>query len=149
VVALLACGTASPPAASTTPVSASARTVAFNPADFPGLKACPESGSGDHYLAAEQSGNPDQYAADKPEIDGWKSAGATEIYVAVFANAAAGCGVTSPHTPDGQLAQALVIHFGAESQATASFQSRIAAYQQGGRRGPQCRDAQGFRGWTG
>lgn len=110
----------------------SAKSVAHDPSDFPRLRTCPESGSADHYLTAEQSANPDQYAADKPEFDGWRSAGASDIYVVVYANAASGCGVTTPHTADGLLAHILAIEFKDASTAASSFMAQQLQFQQKG-----------------
>jgi hypothetical protein len=110
----------------------SAKSVAYDTNDLPGLQTCPESGSGDHYLTSEQTNNPDQYSADKPEFDAWRSAGANDIYVVVYANAASGCGVISPTTPDGKLAQVLTIRFYDASAAATSFNTFKSQAEQKG-----------------
>jgi len=103
----------------------SAQTVASNSSDFSSLQKCPESGSWDHYLTAEQSKNPSQYATDKSELDSLKAAGADDTYVVVYADSSAGCGTFGAETPSGKEAEDFAIRFKDASAASASFKNDL------------------------
>src|SRR5438045_1829223 len=93
VLVLAACGgSAGTGGAASSPKPTSAETVASNSSDFSGLSKCPESGSWDTYLKAEQAKDPAQYTTDKSDWDGLKTAGANDSYIAVYADATSACG---------------------------------------------------------
>ncbi|TMD14471.1 MAG: hypothetical protein E6I96_09310 [Chloroflexi bacterium] len=70
----------------------SAQSVASNSSDFPGMQKCPESGSWDNYLKAEQAKDPTQFQSDKSDWDSLKAAGANDSYVGVYADDSSHCG---------------------------------------------------------
>ncbi len=106
----------------------SAQTVASSSGDFTGLQKCAESGSWDHYLAAEQSKDPGQYATDKQNFDAAKSAGANDTYVAVYAADPSACGTFSSATPTGKEAQVYAIRFKDSAAASANFKSQLSQF---------------------
>lgn len=122
VLVLAACGGGNTPGASGPP---SAQSVAANDADWSGLQKCPESGTWDSYLAAEQTKAPDQYQTDKKSWDDLKASGANDSYVAVYSANASHCGEFGAANPSngtpGQVAYVYVIRFKDTSSATASY----------------------------
>lgn len=101
----------------------SAESVASNSSDFPGLTKCPESGSWDSYLKAEQAKDPTQYSSDKSQWDNLKAGGANDGYVAVYADQASSCGNFGSDTPSGKVANVYAVRFKDESSASASFKA--------------------------
>src|SRR5256885_14892820 len=69
------------PALSTSP---SAQSIAGNDSDFSGMTKCPESGSWDDFLKAEQQSDPTTYEADQKDWDQMKASGAGDGYVAAY-----------------------------------------------------------------
>lgn len=121
-LAIVACGAANGADALR---PSSAQTVASNSGDFSGLTRCPESGTWDHYLSAEQSKNPSQYATDKSELDTLRSAGANDTYVVVYADSSSGCGAFGSNTPTGKLAEVYAIRFKDAAAAGANFKNDL------------------------
>lgn len=119
---LVACGGANG-VVGTPPTSA--QTVASNSSDFQGLQKCPESGTWDHYLSAEQAKNPSQYATDKSSLDDLKAAGANDTYVAVYADSASNCGNFGADTPSGKVAEVYAIRFKDASAAGANYKTNL------------------------
>ena len=122
---LVACGGSSGAAGGggSAPKETSAKTVAANPSDFSGLSPCPESGSWDDYLKAEQAKNPSQYATDKSDWDKLKAAGANDSYVAVYSDSPGSCGQFGNGQPSGKLANVFAIRFKDGTSAQTSYTS--------------------------
>ncbi len=99
----------------------SAETVASSSSDFSGLQKCPESGTWENYLKAEQAKDPTQYDTDKKDLDNLNAAGANDTYVAVYAAATSDCGNFGSDTPTGKVAQIYTIRFKDSSAASANF----------------------------
>lgn len=122
-VVLGACGGGSGPSAPGAQGPPSAQSVAQNSSDFPGMQKCPESGSYDSYLKAEQTKNPDQYQTDKSIWDSTKAAGANDSYIAVYAANASDCGQFSAGTPTGKVAYVYAIRFKDTTSASSSYKA--------------------------
>jgi hypothetical protein len=122
---LAACGASSGggAAAGNTSHETSAKTVAASSTDFPGMTMCPESGSWDDYLKAEQAADPSQYTTDKSDWNKLKAAGANDSYVAVYADNASSCGHFGSDQPSGKLATVYAIRFKDTASAQASYGS--------------------------
>jgi len=101
----------------------SAESVASSSGDFPGLSKCPESGSWDSYLKAEQAKDPTQYSTDKGDWDGLKAAGANDSYVAVYAESSSACGNFGSDTPTGKAVDIYAVRFKDESSAAANYKA--------------------------
>ena len=99
----------------------SAETVGSNSSDFAGMQKCPESGTWDSYLKAEQEKDPSQYETDKKDLDDLKAAGANDTYVAVYAASTSDCGNFGADTPSGKVAQIYTIRFKDMASASANF----------------------------
>ena len=127
-VMLAACGGGSGPGGLAGP--SSAQTVAQSSNDFPGLQKCPQSGSYDDYLKAEQTANPTQYQSDKTRWDDLKKAGANDSFVAAYGSDNASCGqVGSPASaPTGKFAEVLAFRFKDSASAAASYKSQGGAF---------------------
>ena len=123
VCALLiaACGGGSSGGGGTAQQQTSAETVASNSSDFSGLQKCPESGTWDNYLKAEQQKDPSQYGTDKKDLDDLKAAGANDTYVVVYAGNNTDCGKFGSDTPSGKVAQIYAVRFKDSSNASANF----------------------------
>ena len=124
VAVLAACGGSSGGGGSA-PQRTSAETVASSSSDFAGLEKCPESGTWDHYLSAEQSKNPSQYSTDKSSFETLTAAGADDTYIAVYADVASGCGNFGADTPTGKLAEVYAIRFKDAASASASYTTSL------------------------
>lgn len=118
---LTACGGGSGPNAPSASGPPSAQTVAQSANDFPGLQKCPESGSYDSYLKAEQTKNPGQYNTDKTTWDDLKSSGANDSFIAVYAANASDCAQFAAGTPSGKVAYVYAIRFKDTTSAAASY----------------------------
>ena len=101
----------------------SAQSVAQNSNDFPGMQKCPESGSYESYLKAEETKNPDQFKTDKTMWADLKTAGANDSYIAVYAASASDCGKFSAGTPSGKVAYVYAIRFKDATSASASYKA--------------------------
>ena len=124
VFLLAACGGSSGGSGSQTQQKqTSAETVAYNSSDFPGLSKCPESGSWDNYLKAEQAADPSQYATDKSDWEGLKAAGANDSYVSVQADTSSGCGNFGTDTPTGKVVNVYSVRFKDDASASANFKT--------------------------
>jgi hypothetical protein len=123
VLLLAACGGSSGGGA--TQQKTSAETVGSGSSDFPSLQKCPESGTWDHYLTAEQTKNPSQYSTDKSDLDTLKAAGADDTYVAVYADTTSGCGNFGADTPTGKIADVYAIRFKDASSAGANYKTNL------------------------
>jgi len=123
VLLLAACGGSSGGGAAQQKTSA--ETVGSNSSDFASLQKCPESGTWDHYLTAEQTKNPSQYSTDKSDLDTLKTAGADDTYVAVYADTSAGCGNFGADTPTGKIADVYAIRFKDASAAAANYKATL------------------------
>ena len=120
---LAACG--GPSGSGSTQQPTSAEAVGSGSADFAGLQKCPESGTWDHYLTAEQAKNPSQYTTDKSDLDSLKAAGANDTYVAVYSDATSGCGNFGSDTPTGKVADVYAIRFKDSSSAAANYKTNL------------------------
>jgi hypothetical protein len=101
----------------------SAQAIAANDSDFSGMTKCPESGSWDTYLKAEQTKDPSQYQTDKTNWDDEKSAGANDSYIAVYSASASDCGGFGSSTPTGKVAYVFAIRYKDNSSASASYKA--------------------------
>jgi hypothetical protein len=121
VLILAACGGSSG-GGGNPPQETSAKTVASNSSDFSGLTSCPESGSWDDYLKAEQSKDPNQYSSDKSDWDSLKAAGANDSYIAVYADESSHCG-NFGNEPSGKVVDIYAIRFKDANAASANFKT--------------------------
>jgi predicted molibdopterin-dependent oxidoreductase YjgC len=101
----------------------SAKAVAANDSDFSGMTSCPESGSWDTYLKAEQTKDPSQYQTDKTNWDDSKAAGANDSYIAVYSASAADCGGFGATTPTGKVAYVFTVRYKDTNSASASYKA--------------------------
>jgi hypothetical protein len=122
VLLLAACGGSSGSGAASPSPQTSAQTVASNSGDFPGLTKCPESGSWQSYLSAEQAKDPSQYTSDKTDWDNLKAAGANDSYIAVYADSSSHCG-TFGAEPSGKVVDIYAIRFKDVNGASANFKT--------------------------
>src|SRR5712664_235919 len=126
-VVLAACGGNSPgPIGVTGPPSAQA--IAANDSDFSGMHKCPESGSWDSYLKAEETKNPSQYQTDKSSWDDLKAAGANDSYIAVYAENTSDCGQFAAGTPSGKVAYVYAVRFKDSTSASTNFKTNSKAF---------------------
>lgn len=102
---------------------ASAQSVASNSSDFTGLQKCPESGSYESYLKAEQTANPTQYQTDKATWDGMKAAGANDSFVTVYVEKTSDCGQFGSGTPSDKVAYVFAIRFKDDASASANYKT--------------------------
>jgi hypothetical protein len=101
---------------------ATAKDVAADSQDFPGMQSCPESGTWDEYLAALQKSDPNSYDSEKKDWDDMKAAGATEGYVSSYAEKPEECGRLSSNMEiTGKAAYVFAVHFKDEASAQASY----------------------------
>lgn len=121
VAVLAACGGGSGPGLPGTSAQASAQSVASGSSDFPAMQKCPESGSYDSYLKAEQTADPTQYQSDKSSWDDLKASGADDSYIVVYAESSSDCGQFASGTPSGKVAYVYVIRFKDSASASASY----------------------------
>lgn len=101
----------------------SAEKVAANDSDFSGLQKCPESGSWENYLRAEQAKDPTQYQTDKTSWDDLKAAGANDSYIAVYAKNSTDCGQFASGTPAGKVAYVFAVRFKDSASASSNYKS--------------------------
>jgi hypothetical protein len=88
------------------------------------LQRCPQSGSWEDHLKAEQTNNPTQYATDKSGLDALKAGGADDTYVAVYGDSAASCSsYNSQAPPSGKVVNVYAIRFKDESAASANYKT--------------------------
>ena len=125
--ALAACGGGSGPSLGVTGPP-SAQTVASNGSDFSGMQKCPESGTWDNYLKAEQTKDPTQYQTDKSDWDSMKAAGANDSYIAVYAVNATDCGQFGGGNPSGKVAYVFAIRFKDSNSASTNFKSNSKSF---------------------
>jgi len=101
----------------------SAQSVASNSSDFPGMQRCPESGSWDNYLKAEQAKDPTQFQSDKSDWDSLKAAGANDSYVGVYADDSSHCGNFGSDQATGKIVDVYAVRFKDSSSASANFKT--------------------------
>jgi hypothetical protein len=86
------------------------------------MQSCPESGTWDQYLATLQKNDPNSYDSEKKDWDDLKAAGATDGYVASYAEKASECGRLSGNLEiTGKAAYVFAVHFKDEASASASY----------------------------
>ena len=128
-LALAACGGSSGGGGGgTTTHETSAETVASSSSDFSGLAKCPESGTWDNYLKAEQTKDPSQYASDKSDWDGLKAAGANDSYIAVYSASSSGCGSFGAAAPSGMVVNIYAIRFKDSASASDNFKTNSKTF---------------------
>src|SRR5256886_573070 len=118
---LAACGGSAGPSLPGSQGPASAQSVASGSADFTGMQKCPESGSYETYLKAEQTTDPTQYQTEKATWDDLKAAGANDSYIVVYVENASDCGQFASGTPSGKVAYVYAIRFKDSTSASASY----------------------------
>lgn len=124
VLALAACGSPAGSGGSSPAGPATAQSIVANGSDFSGLDKCPQSGSWDDYLKAEQQTDPSTYATDKAEWDQLKAAGADDGYVAAYAQNTSDCAIFSSNSlAKGRVAYAFIVRFKDESSAQANYKT--------------------------
>lgn len=123
VFLLAACGGGSTGSGTAVAGPPSAQTVAANDSDFSGMTKCPESGSWDNYLKAEQSKDPSQYQTDKSSWDDTKTAGADDSYIAVYAASSSDCGQFGAGSPSGKVAYVFAVRFKDTTKASADYKA--------------------------
>jgi hypothetical protein len=128
LLVLAACGNGPGLSTSSPNGPASAQSVASNPSDFPGLQRCPESGSYDNYLKAEQAASSDQYDTDKKTWDDLKAGGADDSYIVVDAQNTSDCGQFGTGTPTNKVAYVFVIRFKDAASAAANYSTTSQAF---------------------
>ena len=85
---------------------------------------CPESGSWDDYLKAEQQSDPTTYETDKKDWDRMKASGADDGYVAAYAQNSSECAIFSTDTPPkGKVTYVFVVRFKDQTSAEASYKT--------------------------
>jgi hypothetical protein len=122
VFLLAACGGGSGPSLGVSGPP-SAKAVAANDSDFSGMSKCPESGSWDTYLKAEQTKDPSQYQTDKTNWDDEKAAGANDSYIAVYSASPSDCGGFGTSTPSGKAVYVFAIRYKDSNSASASYKA--------------------------
>jgi len=99
----------------------SAHSVAQSSSDFFGVQKCPDSGSYDTYLQAEQAKAPTRYATDKKTWDDLKAAGADDSYIAAAAVTASDCGQFGSSNLQGKVAEVFAVRFTDSAKAAADY----------------------------
>jgi hypothetical protein len=99
----------------------SAQSVAENSGDLSGLQRCPQSGSYDKYLQAEQAKAPDRYTTDKKTWDDLKAAGADDSYISASADSSASCDQFGSSNFQGKVADVFAVRFKDSAKAAAAF----------------------------
>ncbi len=99
----------------------SAQSVAQSSSDFSGVQKCPESGSYESYLQAEQAKAPDRYATDKKTWDDLKAAGANDSYIAANAGSPSDCNQFGSSNIQGKVADVFAIRFKDSTEAAAAY----------------------------
>ena len=127
-VMLAACGGSSGPSLPVVQGPPSAQTVVGNESDFSGMHKCPESGSWESYLKAEQTKNPSQYDTDKKSWDDLKAAGANDSYVGVYAQDTSDCGQFAAGTPSAKVANVYAIRFKDTTSASSNFKTNSKTF---------------------
>jgi hypothetical protein len=106
----------------------SAKSVAESSSDFSGVKKCPEAGSYDAYLKAEQTKSPDLYRADSKDWSDLKSSGANDGYIAVYAADTSECGQFENGSPAGKVAYVFAIRYRDGSSAASAYKSAAGQF---------------------
>ena len=107
----------------------SAQSLAANDSDYSGMSKCPQSGSWDDYLKAEQQSDPTNYQTDKANWDQLKASGADDGYVAAYAQDASECaifGAAAP--PKGKVTYVFVVRFKDEASAQAGYKTSAKTF---------------------
>jgi len=122
-VLFAACGGSAGPSLPGSQGPASAQSVASGSSDFTAMQKCPESGSYETYLKAEQTADPAQYQTEKTTWDDLKAAGANDSYIVVYAENTSDCGQFASGTPSGKVAYVYAIRFKDSSSAAANYKT--------------------------
>jgi hypothetical protein len=120
-VVLAACGGLSGSGTPAVQGPPSAQKVAANSSDFGGMQICPESGTWDSYLKAEQNKDPTQFQTDKTTWDDLKAAGANDSYIVAYAQSTSDCGQFASGTPSGKVAYVYAVRFKDSTAASTNF----------------------------
>ena len=99
----------------------SAQSVAQNSSDFSGVQKCPDSGSYDSYLQAEQAKAPARYPTDKKAWDSLKAAGVDDSYIAVNADTPSNCDQFGSTNFQGKVAEVFALRFQDSTKAAAAY----------------------------
>lgn len=101
------------------------KSLAIQPADLPGMHACPSGGDVTMVLQTEKQDGYLGYDRNATEWAQWKQQGAVDAYLAVYGRSAADCAAASESTtgaPQGQLMIELVVEFKDTKGAARNFQ---------------------------
>jgi hypothetical protein len=99
----------------------SVRSVAESSSDFSGVQKCPDSGTYDSYLRAEQANAPTRYATDKKTWDTLKAAGANDGYIAVKADTISDCDQFGSSNLQGKVGEVFAVRFQDFAKAAAAY----------------------------
>ena len=121
-LALVACG--APGSGGASPAGPPSAQSIVAGSDFSGLASCPQSGSWDDYLKAEQQSNSTTYAGDKANWEELKAAGADDGYVAGFAQNPGECAIFGADAPPtGKVFYVFVVRFKDEASAQSNYKT--------------------------
>jgi hypothetical protein len=107
----------------------SAQSVAESSSDFSGVQKCPQSGSYDKYLQAEQAKAPDRYATDKKTWDDLKAAGADDSHIVAYADISADCDQFGSVNFQGKVAEVFAVRFKDSAKAAAAYTTSQGQFQ--------------------
>jgi len=99
----------------------SAQSVAQSSSDFSSVQKCPDSGSYETYLQAEQAKAPARYATDKKSWDNLKAAGANDSFIAVNADTSSDCDQFGSSNLQGKVGEVLAVRFQDSAKAAAAY----------------------------
>src|SRR5256885_4273563 len=117
---LVACG--APGIGQSSPPSA--KSIAGSDSDYSGMTKCPQSGTWDEYLKAEQQSDPATYQTDKADWDQLKASGADDGYVGAYAENSSECAIFSTDSPPkGKVTYVFVIRFKDQASAEANYKT--------------------------
>lgn len=122
VAVVCACGGSSGPGPT------GAQAIAFQQSDVSGAQSCPGTGTWDQFLAHEQSTDPNAYRGASDSWTKLKAAGATDGYIAIWADKPAECdAINHESVTTGRVVDVAAIHFKDESTAAAAYKGKDAA----------------------
>jgi len=122
VAVVCACGVSSGPGPT------GAQAIAFQQSDVSGAQSCPGTGTWDQFLAHEKSTDPNAYTGASDSWTKLKAAGATDGYIAIWADKPAECdAINHESVTTGRVVDIAAIHFKDESTAAAAYKGKDAA----------------------
>ncbi len=105
-----------------------AQAIAFQQGDVSGAQSCAGTGTWDQFLAHEQSTDPNAYRGASDSWNKLKAAGATDGYIAIWADKPSECDALNHETQTtGRVVDIAAIHFQDDSTAAAAYKGKDAA----------------------